>query len=416
MTELKFGALCDGSAWAERSTEMDEVFAPVRSTGCPHFVKSSDAGNTKGDYWALTRHADIVDVSKRPREFSSGAGVTIEDGVLLEGLFIQMDDPLHTRLRRIVSRGFTPRSLDGLRSDVARIASETVAAVAGRGSCDFVEDIAVPIPTRVICSLVGVPLSDHQFVVDQSNRLLSPFEPAHVPDQTDAGRLAAKSAAAEGLSRLASELATERLANPKDDLVSMLVTKNVDGEALTPKEVADFFTLLIAAGLETTRNAIAHGLLALTQHPEQRDLWMSDFHGHASTAVEEILRWASPVLHMRRTVTADGVKVGDTVMSAGDKVVMWYYSANRDPEVFEEPLTFDVTRKSKEQISFGAPGIHYCLGAHLARREISATFEAIFEQIPDIAVTGPPEWVASNFLNGMKHLPVSYTPPGRSSV
>ena len=187
---------------------------------------------------------------------------------------------------------------------------------------------------------------------------------------------------------------------------------DAEGEKLSPQELGAFFNLLVGAGNETTRNAISHGLLALSQFPDQRQKWQTNFDTHAATAVEEIVRWASPVLHMRRTVTADGVRLGDQEFSEGDKVVMWYLSANRDESVFDDPFTFDITRDPNPHIAYGGPGPHFCLGAHLARREITVAFRELFRQLPDIQVTGEPEYLRANFIHGIKHLPCSYTPKG----
>jgi cytochrome P450 len=254
---------------------------------------------------------------------------------------------------------------------------------------------------------MGIPRSEEQFIFHNTNRLLGGFESEYVPDQTDEGRLKARLAATAEMEAMAQELARDRIKNPREDLVTMLVN-GVEGDNMTPEEMSAFFSLLLLAGNETTRNAIAHGMLALTQFPEQRERWQSDFDEVTPTAVEEVLRWATPVIHMRRTVTADGVRLGDLELSAGDKVVMWYYAANRDPAVFEDPLAFDVLRRPNDHQSFGAPGAHYCLGAHLARREIAVTFRELFRRLPDIEVSGPPQWLTSNFLNGIKHLPVTY--------
>jgi cytochrome P450 len=198
--------------------------------------------------------------------------------------------------------------------------------------------------------------------------------------------------------------------NPTNDLTTALVTAEVDGEMLTPAELASFFLLLVVAGNETTRNAIAHGLFALTEHPEQRARWWGDFDALAPTAVEEIVRWASPVIHFRRTVTADGVAIGDKVFARGDKVVLWYNSANRDPAAFEDPDRFDVGRTPNDHVGFGGPGPHFCLGAHLARREITVMFRELCTRVPDIHSTGEPDRLRSNFINGIKHLPAAWTP------
>jgi cytochrome P450 len=218
--------------------------------------------------------------------------------------------------------------------------------------------------------------------------------------------------AGQELAALVTELAEERVRNPKEDLTTALVTAEVDGEKLSPQEMASFFILLVVAGNETTRNAISHGMLALTEHPDEKAKWAADFEGVAPTAIEEIVRWATPVIHFRRTVTQDGVRIGDQEFNEGDKVVLWYNSANRDEAVFDDPYRFDVTRAPNDHVGFGGPGPHFCLGAHLARREMTVMFRELFERLPDIHAVGPPDQLRSNFINGIKHLRAEFTPGG----
>jgi cytochrome P450 len=212
------------------------------------------------------------------------------------------------------------------------------------------------------------------------------------------------------LVQVVQEIGEDRVKNPANDLTTALVTAEVDGEKLTPTELASFFILLVVAGNETTRNAIAHGLHLLTRHPDQRARWQADFEGLAPTAVEEIVRVASPVIHFRRTVTQDGATIGDHTFSEGDKVVLWYWSANRDEATFSAPKGFDIGRKPNDHVGFGGPGPHFCLGAHLARREITVVFRELFRQLPDIQAAGEPDRLLSNFINGIKHLPAAWTP------
>jgi cytochrome P450 len=215
--------------------------------------------------------------------------------------------------------------------------------------------------------------------------------------------------AAHSMADLLSELARERIAHPKDDLITTLVAARQE-ENLTPAELASFFILLVGAGNETTRNAISHGLIALTEYPEQRDAWRADPARVTPTAVEEVVRWASPVLYMRRTVTADEVRLGEQEFSAGDKVVLWYRSANRDEDVFADGDAFIATRDPNPHVAFGAPGPHFCLGAHLARLEIGVAYEEIFKTLPDIHAVSEPEYLRSNFIHGIKHLQAAFTP------
>jgi cytochrome P450 len=214
------------------------------------------------------------------------------------------------------------------------------------------------------------------------------------------------------LAALVQDLGRQRLKSPTDDLTSALVHAELDGEKLTDAELGSFFVLLVVAGNETTRNAISHGMRALCEHPEQRALWQKDFEALAPSAVEEIVRWATPVIHFRRTATRDTELAGQPIR-AGDKLVLWYISANRDEAAFDDPHRFDLQRSPNEHVGFGGPGPHYCLGAHLARREITVMFRELFRRLPDLEITGPPQMLASNFIHGIKHMPCAFTPRSR---
>jgi cytochrome P450 len=364
-------------------------------------------------YWAVTRHADVVTASRRSDLFCSGKGVQIPDlpAELNEffGSMIAMDDPRHARLRGIVSRGFTPRALSRLQGGVERRATELVDAVIEKGECDFVRDIAAPLPLGIICDMMGIPESQTQFVFEQTNIILGLGDPEYVAPGTNP--LLAALASGKALADLMNEIAGERRRRPTDDLTSQLLNAEIDGETLTDQELASFFVLLVAAGNETTRNAISHGMKALCEHPDQRRRWAADFEAVAPTAVEEIVRWASPVIHFRRTATAD-TELGGQRLRAGEKIVLWYNSANRDEAVFPDPYRFDVTRKPNEHVGFGGPGAHHCLGANLARREITVVFRQLLRRLPDLEITGKPEMLRSNFIHGIKRMPCAFTPGG----
>ena len=365
-------------------------------------------------FWAVTKHADILEVSRQPDVFCSGRGVNIGDmpPAFNEffGSMINMDDPRHARLRRIVSRGFTPRVIQRVEADVAGAAERIVDAVIDKGECDFVTEIAAALPLKIICDMAAIPESQYQFVFDRTNVILGAGDPEY--GSTDPTQIIPMllNAGAE-LAQLAQELAKHRRGKPGDDLVSALVNAEIDGETLTDQEVASFFVLLVVAGNETTRNAISHGMKALCDHPEQRAIWAADFEGVAPTAVDEIVRWASPVIHFRRTATRDTVLRGQKI-EAGQKVVLWYCSGNRDEEKFERPFDFDVRRAPNEHVGFGGPGPHYCLGAHLARREITVMFREIFQRLPDLEITGDPDRLVSYFIHGIKHMRCSFRPGG----
>ncbi len=364
-------------------------------------------------YWAVTKLADVLTASRRSDLFCSGKGIQIPDlpPELSEffGSMIAMDDPRHARLRRIVSRGFTPRALASLQHDVEKRATALIDDVIDRGECDFVRKIAAPLPLGIICDMMGIPESQTQFVFEQTNIILGLGDPEYVTPGTNP--LIAALDAGRGLAELMNEIATERRKTPRDDLTSQLLNAEIDGESLTDQELASFFVLLVAAGNETTRNAISHGMKALSDHPEQRRNWAADFEALAPTAVEEIVRWASPVIHFRRTATQD-TELGGQKLREGEKIVLWYNSANRDEDVFDEPFRFDVTRTPNEHVGFGGPGAHHCLGANLARREITVVFRELLRRLPDLEITGAPEMLRSNFIHGIKRMPCRFTPGG----
>jgi cytochrome P450 len=257
-------------------------------------------------------------------------------------------------------------------------------------------------------NMLGIPRSQEKFIFDQTNVVLGASDLEYVADQSPRGIAAAITASCEAMVELLRELAEDRIASPRDDLITTLVAAQGE-ENMTPQELAAFFILLVGAGNETTRNAIAHGLLALTRFPDQRALWQGDPEQHTKAAVEEVVRWASPVLHMRRTVTADGIRLGDQEFSAGDKVVLWYRSANQDEDHFRDGTAFDITRRPNPHLAYGAPGPHHCLGANLARLELSVVFRVLLETLPDIRAAGEPEPLRSNFLHGLKHLRAEFT-------
>jgi len=323
------------------------------------------------------------------------------------GWLISVDDPRHARLRKIVSGTFTPRMLANVLEDVEKTATRVVDAVAEKGEIDFVTDVAMPFPLLVILDMMGIPHSEFDMVLAQSNIILSGGDPDFIPEGTDP--ITAFLGAGAMLAGLLTELAVFRRENPTDDLLSALVNTEVDGEQLSGDELASFFILLSVAGHETTRTALSHGLTHLSQHPDQRSLLLNDMDRVMPTAVEEIVRYASPVVWMRRTLTQDYVLSGHE-FHQGDKVIMFYGSANRDEAVFQDSDSFNVLRDPNPHVGFGGPGPHFCLGAHLARREITLMFRELYSRLPDIELAGPPVQLRSNFINGVKSLPVRFTP------
>jgi len=402
--------------WTSDRDYRDRAFAVLRRERPVAFHAEPEVpGLGRGPgFWSVTRHADVMEVSRNGQLFSSArGGVNIIDQpdffAELFGSMIAMDDPRHARLRRIVSHGFTPTRLRNVMHDVERAAVEIVDGVADRGSCDFVTDVAAMLPLKIICDMMGIPASEYRFVFDRTNVILGATDPEYVSDLTLAIPMILQ--AGQELAALAEDLAGVREKNPTDDLTSVLVHAEIEGERLTKAEIGSFFVLLTAAGNETTRNAIGHGMKLLSDHPDERRRWMNDFDRIAPTAVEEIVRIATPVIHFRRTATAD-TTVGGQPIREGEKLVMWYCSANRDESVFADPHRFDVTRTPNDHVGFGGPGPHFCLGAQLARREITVMFRELFRRLPDLEVAGEPSYLSSNFINGIKHLPVEFTPGG----
>jgi cytochrome P450 len=419
LDEQHFAPLIDLQWWQERTGDRTELYQRLREAGGPVFVRTNrpDSPRVRG-FWAVGSHRDVTAISRRPADFASGQGTQIFDQTAemreYRGSIIDMDDPEHQRLRKIVSRGFSPRILSELRGQVQETAAEILEEMPRSGECDFVSAFATLLPLRIIDNMLGVPREHEQFILRATNVVLGASDPEYVPDQTVTGIERAVTEMSERLIELLRGIAEERIAHPRDDVISKLVTS--DEENLTPQELAKFFILLIGAGNETTRNALTHGLLILSAHPEQRDRLLANYEELAPTAIEEILRYASPVIHMRRTVTRDGITLTDDdgqvihTFNAGDKVVVWYPAANRDPAVFEDPERFDIGRKPNNHIAFGGPGPHFCLGAHLARLELNVAFEMLYARYPDITAAGEPVMLRSNFVNGIKHLKATYTP------
>ena len=360
-------------------------------------------------YRAVTRHDDIWHISRNPQLFCSGKGSNIGDLPVemneFFGSMINMDDPKHFRLRNIVSRGFTPKEIGRVEDQVKIRAKRLVDELLERfpkGECDFVEEIAAPLPLGIICDMMGIPEEDHKKIFHWTNVILGVGDPEFVGSYEELMSVALE------MFMYAQALGESRVANPQDDVTSAMMNAVVDGERLTAQEFGSFFILLVVAGNETTRNAISHGMKLLTDHPDQKAIWFSDFETHTKTAVEEIVRYATPVIHFRRTATED-TEIAGQKLAAGDKVVMFYSSGNRDERVFADPFKFDVTRPvTPAQVGFGAGGPHFCLGANLARREVAVMFDEIRRRMPDLRITGEPAYLQSAFINGIKRMPCAW--------
>ena len=360
-------------------------------------------------YRAITRHDDIWHVSRNPQLFCSGKGSNIGDLPTemneFFGSMINMDDPKHFRLRNIVSRGFAPKEVARIEDQVRSRAEKLVTDLLERfpqGECDFVEEVAAALPLEIICDMMGIPESDHKQIFHWTNVILGVGDPEFGSSLDDLMKVAIE------MFSYAQALGEDRVKNPREDVTSAMMNAVVDGERLTAQEFGSFFILLVVAGNETTRNAISHGMKLLTDHPDQKALWFNNFDAHTKTAVEEIVRYATPVIHFRRTVTEDTELSGQKLV-AGEKVVMWYCSGNRDERVFTDPFKFDITRTSATpQVGFGAGGPHFCLGANLARREVSVMFDEIRRRMPNMRTTGEPAMLQSAFINGIKRMPCAW--------
>ncbi|GAA1923290.1 cytochrome P450 [Streptantibioticus ferralitis] len=378
--------------------------APVWWNAQPHNI----AGFDDDGYWVVTRHQDVREVSTKPEVFSSNLNTAIirfNESITREQIDVQrlimlnMDPPEHTRVRQIVQRGFTPRSIRALEDALRERAHRIVARAGEAGSGDFVTDIAVELPLQAIAELIGVPQDERARIFDWSNKMIGYDDPElAITEQIGAD-------SAMELISYSMNLAAARKECPAKDIVSALVAAEDEGNLATD-EFGFFVLLLAVAGNETTRNAITHGMHALLTHPEQWELYKSD---RPKTAADEIVRWATPVVSFQRTAAHDTVLGGQRIRQ-GQRVGIFYSSANNDPEVFDAPETFDITRDPNPHLGFGGGGPHFCLGANLARLEIDLIFNAIADVLPDIRLTGAPRRLRSPWLNGVKELRVTYTP------
>ena len=356
-------------------------------------------------YWVVTRHADVLEVSRHSEIYSSEAKSAIirfgrpvtEDELSLQRLImLNLDPPAHTKLRGIVSRGFTPRAIGNLRQALTARAERIVQTALTEGTGDFVADVACELPLQAIADLLGVPQQDRGKIFAWSNQMIGSEDPEYATETMTAG------AELIGYSMLMAE---DRKRCPRDDIVTKLVSAQIDGGSLSSDEFGHFMILLAVAGNETTRNAISHGMLAFLDHPEQWELYRAE---RPATAVDEIVRWATPVTVFQRTALTDTTLGGEHI-TAGQRVGLFYRSANFDEEVFDQPERFDITRSPNPHLGFGGTGTHYCLGVNLAKLEIELMFNAVADAMPFIKKAGEPQRLRSGWLNGIKRLPVSYT-------
>jgi cytochrome P450 len=397
--------LIDPAFWRRPYQERTAAFARLRQLGAPvrYANRPGGAFGTGPGFHALVRHAHVVHASRTPDVFISGPGVTTPRPprwvrYAFGDSMVNLDDPRHATLRGIVSKAFTPRVLTKATEDIRRVVNALVDEVGRRGTGDFVSTVAGPLPYLVICDMMGIPPQLRGWIlseVDQATEGSEVRRRLRLPGQS--------LRALARLHRAVARVARERRREPADDLVSALVTANVDGRQLTSRELGAFFSLLLVAGVETSRNAIAHGLWLLTAHPEQRELLRSDFDRWGSGFVDEVVRHCSPIVQFRRTLARDHELDGQP-LPAGADVLLFYNSANRDEAVFTDPDRFDLTRTPNPHVGFGGGGPHYCLGAFLARQEMVLLFEQLLARFPDLRATAEPELVPSTFDNRVGRL------------
>ena len=385
-------------------------------------VYRHEGADGDSDYWCITKHADLKHVSKNPALFSSerqGALLRDPDPASLDGLrliMLNMDPPKHRKYRAIVNKAFTPRIVKGLERSVERMVNEIIDAVIEKGECDFVEDLAAPLPMQVICEMMGVPAEDRRAIYELGNKMVGFDDPELQGEEGERARLAGQEADYETASaemfRYAAQLAERARSHPADDLATALLNAEVDGHRLSEMEFNSFFLLLAVAGNETTRTVTSNGMWDLLRHPDQRQRLLAD-RSLLDTAVEEILRFNPAVHCFRRTALADS-EIRGVRIAEGEKLALWYPAVNRDEEVFEDPDSFDVGRNPNEHLSFGI-GEHFCLGSNLARMELRKIFGGLLERLPDLELAAEPRRLRSNFINGMKEMRVCFAPKRRES-
>ncbi|MEU8899786.1 cytochrome P450 [Nocardia sp. NPDC048505] len=400
----------DPALWEIRNPTAE--FAELRRTAPVWWNPQTDeqsGGFRDGGYWVVTKHEDIKEISRNAELFSAQekgsiirlpGQVTADQIEVTRALLVNMDPPKHTKIRRIISRGFSPRAVAGLRAALAERATAIVRAARAAGQGDFVEQVACELPLQAIAELLGVPQEDRRKLFEWSNQMLNYDD----PEYGDATTTDASTNASVEILGYAWQMAEQRRTRPLDDIVSQLVHADLEGEALGSDEFGFFVILLAVAGNETTRNAITHGMKAFIDHPEQWELYKRE---RPRTAVDEVVRWATPVTAFQRTATAD-TELGGQRIRRGQRVGLFYSSANFDEEAFERPFEFDILRDPNPHLAFGGTGAHFCVGANLARLEIDLMFNAIADAMPDLSQVSEPERLRSGWINGIKHWQVRY--------
>ena len=360
-------------------------------------------------FWVVTKYDDVVTVGRDGATYSSdqkrGGVVVLEETQMNDfeqggNLMLTMDAPEHTRYRKLVNRGFTPRQMRMLEPHIRELTAQIIDDVIEKGGCDYVVDVAAEVPLQVIAEMLGVPQEDRHKLFEWSNRMIGSEDPEYLVSDEEVMNAQVE------MFMYANQLAAMRREEPRDDIITALLDAEVDGDKLSEMDFNLFFLLIAVAGNETTRNSISHGIKAFCDFPEQYQLLVND-PTLAQSATDEIVRWASPVMYFRRNVTKDTVLRGQE-LKEGDKIAMYYISANRDEDVFDRPFEFDIRRSPNEHVGFGGGGPHHCLGMNLARMEIYVLLEEMAKRMPTLERTGEAEPLRSNFIAGIKHMPVQY--------
>jgi len=404
--------------WAQHPDDRDKAFAVLRKENPVPWSRPAESDllppelNNRG-FWSLTTQEDIRYASRHPEIFSSAEGITMEDFPVdareMAQSFIAMDAPRHAQLRGITMDAFKPKNMRRLEGWIRGHARDLISEISHLGEGDFVELVSMKLPGRIFGSFFGLPEGEiHAKTINAAQRLLGWSDPKVRGNQSE---LELFMGAVLDLHAVATELIPLRRAEPGEDLLTWMVQAEFDGKKMTDDELKAFFVLLAVAANDTTRHASAHAIYSLSRFPDQRALLVSDIEGRIDTAVEEVLRWSSPLLHMRRTATQD-VTVNGSDIKAGDKVVLWYISGNRDEAVFEDPFSFDILRNPNPHVAFGGGGPHFCLGAALARTMLRSLLTEVYTRIPDISAPKP-EFQIVNFINGINSLPATWSPEGK---
>ncbi|MCM0622634.1 cytochrome P450 [Nocardioides bruguierae] len=400
--------------WSSTAAERERTFAQLRAERPVSWHRPVENGlfedpNDQG-FWAVVTHRHVTEVTRRHEDFVSGEGIVFESmprELLDAGQgFIALDPPRHTRVRRLLTSAFTPRQMRRIADRIQANSRRIVDDVASLGEVDLVRHVSALVPMHNICDMVGVPEEHRRTVAHESQFAGGWRDESLMQGAEPLGRLLE---AAGTMRELCFELVAQRRAHPEDDLLTALVQAEIDGERLSDDEIVSFFGLLMIAGNDTTRQSTSHGVLALARHPEQRAWLLEDLDERLPGAVEEIVRWATPIMTFRRTAVRD-CELDGRQITAGDKVVMFYASANFDETAFEHPERFDVSRSPNPHLSFGGGGIHHCLGNQLARMQLAATFRELLTRLPDLEVVGEPELGSGNFFHAVNAMTVRFTP------